>query len=154
MKNKLLYILPSLIVGVVIGIAVIRYYDVYKVHDAKPINNNSEYSIEELKRKVWVTEDINSYRKLQGAYREMSSENFLFWAMYMANKYDYSKAYEDVYYSIEEKYPPDSAIFNMDEKTRTFALHYLKLAAQKNDTSALDKIKELKAMKIPPSWVQ
>ncbi|MGZ3812348.1 MAG: hypothetical protein ACXVB0_20470 [Mucilaginibacter sp.] len=72
----------------------------------------------------------------------------------MANKYDYPKAYEDVYNSIEESYSPDSATFKMDEKTRTFALHYLKLAAQKNDTSALDKIKELKAMKIPPNWLQ
>ena len=154
MKNKLLYVLPSLIVGIIIGILLIHYYELYKVHNAKPNNNNSQYSIEELKRKVWVKGDIDSYSKLQGAYREMPPEDFLFWAMYMANKYDYPKAYEDVYYSIEESYSPDSAIFKMDEKTRAFALYYLKLAAQKNDTSASNKIKELKTMNIPADWLK
>jgi effector-binding domain-containing protein len=153
-KYKFLYVLPFLVVGLMIGIILMHYYEHYKVQQTKKTNHDSKYSVEELERKVWAKGDINSYNRLQGVYRDGASGDFLFWAMYMANKYDYPKAYEDVYYSIEENYSPDSAIFEMDEKTRTLALHYLKWAAFKNDTSALDKIKELKAMNIPQDWLK
>ena len=153
MKNKIRYILPSLIIGVLMGILFVHYYELHKIQELKSTNINS-YSIEELKKKVWIKGDINSYIKLQATYRESSPEDFLFWAMFMANKYGYPKAYEDVYYSIEESYSSDSAIFKMDDKTRTFALDYLKLAAEKNDTSASDKINELKKMNIPLDWLK
>jgi hypothetical protein len=153
MKNKLFYIVSSVIIGIIIGVVASRYYELHKLKELHAVNS-PHYSIDGLKESVMVKGDIGSYLKLQSIYRESSSADFLFWAMLMANKSDYPKAYEDVYYCIEENYPPDSTLFKMDDKTRAFALYYLKQAAMKNDTSASDKLNALKKMNIPQSWLK
>lgn len=153
MKSRLVQILVSFFVGIILGVISLFYYQKNTSNNYVHIRNFAD-SVFSLQSNILSKGDTNSYNKLYVTFRDNNTYSMLFWSMLMANKYDYPKAYEDVYYSIEESYSPDSAIFKMDEKTRTFALHYLKLAAQKNDTSALDKIKELKAMNIPPSWLK
>jgi len=142
----------TLIIGILIVLAVLYGYEVLRKRGSKSMNEPS-HSIEELESKVWLRGDTDSYVQLETAYLDAPPHDFLFWALYMANKYDYSAAYEDVYLSIaQDYYPIDSALFKMDDKTRTFALTYLKLAAKKNDATALETLKEMKEKHFPTDW--
>ncbi|PQJ12997.1 hypothetical protein CJD36_004435 [Flavipsychrobacter stenotrophus] len=146
MKSKLLYGISALIIGIIIGVISTRFYERREITE---INSSrlALSSIDNLKSKV-LHGDIEAYTKLRGEYRDYPPENFLFWAMYMANKYDYAYAYEDVFRTMEESYNIDSAIFNMDDKTRKFAFTYLKMAAQKGDSSAMATLNDMLAKQI------
>jgi len=117
--------------------------------------NAPKHSVDKLKQNVWLKGDVPSYQELELNALDESPDKFLFWAMYMANKYDYVNAYWDVYFSLEETYANksgDSALFKMDDKTRKIALEYLKQAADKNDSSAIRTLKEMKRKQFPASW--
>jgi hypothetical protein len=67
-------------------------------------------------------------------YIDYDAEDFLFWSMYMANKYDYAPAYYDVYQTfgraldLKEPYPKKE----LGENNYKLALEYLNIAARKN----------------------
>jgi hypothetical protein len=151
--KKALFFLLTLAVGILIGYVGHLHYE---NHHVKEINRSRLALTPEdsLKAKVW-NGDTEAYAKLQGAYRDYPPQHFLFWAMYMANKYDYAYAYEDVFRTMQESYyNTDSAVFKMDNKTRQFALGYLKTAAQKGDTSAVNLLNELKKQHVPDEWLK
>lgn len=98
-------------------------------------------SMKELKKKVWKGDDL-AYRQLYIANLS-NRENQFFWAFYMANKYNYPKAYYDVFYCLKVSYKCDDyTLNNMDKKTKEFALEYLLLAADKGYEHAIDIINE------------
>ena len=151
--KKILFFLLTLAVGILIGY--VGFY-LYENHQLAEVNRNKIHLNlqDSLIMKVW-NGDTDAYAKLHGEYRDYPPENFLFWAMYMANKYDYPYAYEDVFTTMQEAYYNiDSAIFKMDDKTRAFALGYLKMAAQKGDTNAVQHLNELKLQHIPDEWLK
>jgi len=94
--------------------------------------------IKTLKSKVWLEGDTTAYYKLTIEYLHKPASQFLFWNIYMANKYDYKQAYLDVYYSLLEAYKivGDYSLDKMDKKTRILALKYLKTAAEKKHSGA------------------
>jgi len=154
MKSRLFQILTAFFAGVILGVFSLFFYqqrqDDHYVHLPNFLD-----SVFSLQGDILSKGNINSYHKLEAVYREGYPSDILFWSMIMANKYNYPQAYEDVYYSIKLGYSlGDSSIFEMDNKTRAFALHYLQQAAAENDTNAMYEIKELKKMNIPADWLR
>ncbi len=101
--------------------------------------NQPNRSITSIQNDVLSKGDTNAYLELRTAYLDYSPEEFLFWALIMANKYDYPPAYLDVYYTLLDAYCCDVSTGNldkMDRKTRAMALNYLKAAADKNHKQA------------------
>jgi len=152
--KKYLVVLAAFTFGILVAVLGMNLYRSYELN---AINQNQSKLTPQagLEAKVWSEGDIESYMMLRSVYRDYPPHYFLFWSMYMANKYDYSYAYEDVYRILEETYYPiDSAIFKMDDKTRQFALNYLKCAAFKGDTIAMNAIKELKDKGVNDKWLK
>lgn len=109
----------------------------------KSINQASE-SIIKLKNKVMHQGDIEAYETLETAYLDHPTGELLPYAMIMANKYDYPKAYLDVYeilgniYNCSEN--TDTYYFDLDcvnENVRKRALEYLEKAVDKGNKSAM-----------------
>lgn len=112
--------------------------------------NQSNRSLSELKKEVWLTGNVSAYEDLSTAYLDYPPEDFLFWAMLMANKYDYSTAYIDVFYSLENAYKASGG--PMDAKTKEMSMRYLQIAVDRKvegaaealeTTYAADSIKSL-----------
>lgn len=102
---------------------------------AKPLNYSSE-SISDMQAKVYEGDTI-AYNRLKITYLDYSPEQLLFWAMIMANKYDYRPAYLDVYYSLKDSYDRGGEKFRKkDELTRKILLEYLTRASEKGDGRA------------------
>lgn len=133
MKSKFVYISISLVVGAILGVVCS-----YEYLSPKKNLEDTQYSmnhIDSLENKV-LNGDSSAYNRLRVIMFDSSSDALFYWAFITANKYHYSKAYEDVYNSIHDSFVSDSAIFQMDPTTRKFALKYLDSAIAKNDTSA------------------
>ena len=146
MKSKFVYISISLIFGVILGGTC--SYEYFSPKQPPEDLRYSSNHIDSLEDKV-ENGDTVAYNQLRILIIDSSSDALLFWALITANKYHYSKAYEDVYNSIHDSFESDSAIFQMDPETRKFALKYLNLAIQKKDISAIDIMKDLKKMDAP-----
>jgi len=151
MKKALLFLL---ILGVGIAIGILGHI-IYETRILDSINHTLYTATRDdsLKGRVWLG-DADAYAKLQGDYRDYPPENFLFWSMYMANKYDYPYAHEDIFQTLVDTYGGDSALYKMDEKTRSFALSHLKIAAQKGDSSAIKLLQEIKRKQVPADWLK
>jgi len=82
----------------------------------------------------------DAYDELYTAYMDIDMPSFLPYALLMANKYDYTMAYYDVYSCLTSLYwnGLDSSISldSLDNQTRMMALEYLKKAADKGERNA------------------
>lgn len=87
--------------------------------------------------------EVESYLELRDYYLDSFSGDFLFWAMLMANKHDYGKAYLDVYYAFSD-YSGQMKFSEMDTKTQEFLLFYLKKASEKGESEADEILKSIK----------
>jgi len=111
---------------------------------------NSEESFRELEElrelRLSVKKgDVEAYKKL-GLYFFKSPDpncyiQFLPYALLMANKYDYTMAYYDVFDCLTSLYwssfNTSISLDSLDEQTREMALEYLKKAADKGEPNAL-----------------
>lgn len=103
--------------------------------------NDPPVPMEELKKRVRKG-DIEAYGYLHTA-NLCSPEDHIFWALFMANKYDFPQAYADVYFFLMDSYRcQDYRLEKMDVGSRRLALEYLKLAAEKGHVQANEIIKE------------
>ena len=110
-------------------------------HKSKIKMNDSPIPIEELKMKV-RRGDKDAYLQLHTA-NLTHLEDHLFWALLMANKYDYNMAYFHVFTCLLSANNCSGwSVDNMDKKTKKMALDYLKMAADKGHTQAKEIIKE------------
>ena len=117
--------------------------DTKKENDPKFVVSMNQVSnpLDSLKNKIFVNGDIDSYNELSIAYLEYPDEDFLFWALIMANKYDNAEAYLDVYYTLHDSYDCiNNNLKEMDEKTKDFALEYLQKSAEKGSSDAREII--------------
>ena len=133
-------------IGVVIGVALVFLVAKPSVK-SKPdtsqkavsnykSNNQPETELSLLEEKVLTVGDTSSYDALRIAYLDKNDSEFLPWALYMANRFNYRQAYFDVYYSIfslgcmkcNVKELDEWALKNLDAKTKAMALEYLKIA--------------------------
>lgn len=95
----------------------------------------------DLKKSILYNGDTNAYDKLSISYLDHSiQEEFLFYALIMANKYDYPQAYFDVYFYLTQTFSND--INNMDEHSAKLAIDYLLKAKEKGHHQAKDIVEE------------
>jgi hypothetical protein len=92
--------------------------------------NQAKREITEIQKEVELG-NIASYKELRIVYLDYPRKNFLFWAMLMANKYDYPPAYLDVYYVLTDCFNKDWKPLMIDDRTQKLALEYLHLAIEK-----------------------
>lgn len=103
--------------------------------------NQPSKSMTELKKAVLYNGDINAYNELDIAYLDYTfQEEFLLYAMIMANKYDYPQAYFDVFTCLTGIYLSD--LNQLDEKTASLAIDYLLKAYEKGHHQAKDMVEE------------
>lgn len=103
--------------------------------------NQPTVSESELKKAVLYDGDKSAYDELSISYLDHSfQEEFLFYAIIMANKYDYPQAYFDVYFYLTQTFSSD--INNMDESSANLAIEYLLRAHEKGHHQAKDIVEE------------
>ena len=103
--------------------------------------NQTSRPVEELERLV-LEGNTDAYDELYIAYMDIGEVRLLPYALLMANKYDYTNAYYDVYCCLAFLYwdncvETECFLDSLDIQTRTMALEYLKKAADKGETNAL-----------------
>lgn len=151
------YIVMSIvfIIGLCCGV-IITKYQISIVKSGRTMNQPDRPKYE-LQQDVWLRGDTDSYQRLSLAYIDSNpAKEGFFWPFYMANQYGYPQAYWDVYFFLEQTYMGsylDSALYKMDSQTRSFAIRYLKIAAEKNESNAIRKLQEFKEKKYPTEWL-
>jgi hypothetical protein len=105
--------------------------------------NYSKESIYDLENKVYTKGDTIAYNKLNIAYLDMNPKQRFYTDFIMANKYDYTLAYYNVFLTLCQLNNIDLSVENldlnrMDKKTCTFSLDYLKVAAERKLPDAMN----------------
>lgn len=100
--------------------------------------NSATKSISELKQLIIEQGDSCAYSdlKIQFLDFQFGSEDLLPYAMIMANKYNYTQAYFDVFDCLTIPYWSD--IHQIDSRTAKLAISYLLLAANKGQEQACE----------------
>jgi hypothetical protein len=97
----------------------------------------------ELKKAILLSGDIAAYQLLNTEYLDYTfPEEFLLYAMIMANKYDYPQAHFDVFTCLTDIYLSD--LNQLDEKTASLAIDYLLKAYEKGHHQAKEMVEEYK----------
>ena len=91
-----------------------------------PINNTVD-PLEELTEKALRNGDTSAYDQLSIEYIDSPYTGFLYTALMMANKFQYQRAYIDVYYCLTDLHhkKDGTELDDLDERTRSLALEYL-----------------------------
>lgn len=99
-------------------------------------------SLNEKLNKIKRTGDTNAYDELSVAYF-MSGElhSFYYYSLITANKYQYSKAYLDLYLALSEPYTGEG-FDDLDKRTQRLAIYYLLKAYELGDITAINLIEE------------
>lgn len=104
--------------------------------------NEQSRSDSELIRDILMKGDTSAYDDLSIAFLDYANEDqFLVYALIMANKYDYPQAYYHVYIHLWYLYGDDHQM--LDSTTRKMALNYLRKAAEKGHEQAQEALREL-----------
>ncbi len=97
--------------------------------------NQPDQDLRVLKKSVLQEGDTIAYRSLSIAFLDNDvTEEFLLYAMIMANKYDYPQAYFDVFNRLTKVFWFD--LTKIDEKSAELAIEYLIYAAEKGHSQA------------------
>ena len=107
------------------------------------ISFNEPFECKEILKKAVIDNgDIDAYKSLYYVYLDYSiSEEFLLYAMIMANKYDYPQAYFDVFNNLTKVYWND--LTRMDNKSAKIAMEYLIIAAEKGHHQAQEMVENI-----------
>jgi hypothetical protein len=96
---------------------------------------NGDYSpyIDKFRKQALEKGDTNAYDILSLDNWDSPSDSFIYIAKKMANKFEYSLAYYDVYCCLTDIYhkKENTELDNLDNKTRSLALNYLIKGAKK-----------------------
>ncbi len=108
--------------------------------------NQPTISESELKKAILYNGNTSAYDELNISYLDHSiQEEFLFYALIMANKYDYPQAYFDVYFYLTQFFSTD--ISNIDDKSAKLAIEYLLKAKDKGHHQAKEIVEEYSVTK-------
>jgi hypothetical protein len=129
------------------------YYFTACIQNGEKVSNITEKSINQptrslstLKQLVLTKGDEDAYYELSMAYLDFEyPEEFLMYAMFMANRYNHAQAYFDVYNCLENIYYSD--ITKIDEETARLAIDYLIKASEKEHEQAQEMVKEYSVTK-------
>jgi len=99
----------------------------------------------EITRKAFAGDTI-AYKEIRKYYSETTSGDFLYWSLIMSNKYNYSQAHLDVFYSITGDYIGGNLdrFYEIDSQTQKLAISFLNKAVKANVKEAIDIKNELK----------
>lgn len=114
-----------------------------KLNNADLSMNQSDISDKKLRELVLQKGDKMAYFKLYNSYLDYEMSDFLPYALYMANKYNYPQAYYDVYICLKVlSVEKDSfaSIGRLDTSLQTMAISYLQKA---NDLGHCTSMREL-----------
>ena len=109
--------------------------------------NSPSRSITSLQQAVFRG-DTAAYYQLRTAYLDEAQEDFLFWAMLMANKHDYPAAHLDVYDTLMRAYTGGTETTNftkVDAPTQRLLLHHLTRAADQGVAEAVMILRQVKS---------
>ena len=101
----------------------------------------------ELESLVLEKGDTNAYYELDIAYLDYEHGEFFKFAKVMADKYDYTQAYFDVYSQTLKSTQREETTLSLDSCTleeRNLAIKYLKMAERKGHHQAKEEIQQLK----------
>ena len=112
-----------------------------KSNEVERSMNQPAISENELKKIILSDGDKNAYDELSISYLDHPiQEEFLLYALVMANKYDYPQAYFDVFSCLTDIYYGN--ITKIDDKTATLAIEYLLQANEKGHHQANEIVQE------------
>lgn len=95
----------------------------------------------DLSRSILEKGEKAAYEELYIAYLDnYCPEEFLLYALIMANKYDYPQAYFDTYLCLVDVYR--SNLSNIDQRTAEMAIDYLFMASRKGHHQANEIVKQ------------
>ena len=116
------------------------------------INDTLEKPIYALIKKAITNGDTIAYSDASSFYfHEGSEAEFLHTALIMANKYDYSRAYYEVYTTLVYSHSNET-VETLDPDTKCLALYYLLKAKEKGDARAIGECETIfKGKEIPKS---
>ena len=144
MKNKIIIISFSLLTGIFLGFL---FSDMFSSKDNlannHKLNSANEYNQNELIEIIIKTGDTIKYEQLRSEFYNRFPLEFLGISIIMANKYNYTQAYYDVFDGIHlalkaSNQNVDKFNFsNYDFKTKKFALEYLNEAVKRNHGDAI-----------------
>lgn len=106
-----------------------------KKRDDFPTNNIPSNTTAKYKELALLKGDTIAYNSLSRDYMDSPYEGFLYTALIMANKHNYHLAFEDTYYCLTDysHKAEFTELENLDEKTKSMALEYLKLGAERGN---------------------
>lgn len=118
------------------------------INDEKPEKKQTDFpmnlhylNLEQKKVSILNSGDIDAYESVSAAYLDYASnEEFLIYALTMANKYEYPQAYFDVYICLTDVYLTD--ITKMDKRTSDMSIEYLILASKKGHQQAKEIVEK------------
>ncbi|BES62599.1 hypothetical protein [Dysgonomonas capnocytophagoides] len=127
-----------------IGATLLIIFMVFGCHKKKenkeiPINYTST-SDTFLKKRIIECGDTASYQTLWYSYLDSPQpEEFLYYAMIMANKYNYPQAYYDVYLCLANTTDVDK----LDDATKKIVVEYLVKASERGQDQASEVLEEI-----------
>lgn len=104
--------------------------------------NDPGVPLDVLKKKIILNGNKNAYEKLYFAYfDESGKEDFIYYSIVMANKYESPNGCYDVYYGLKFIY--NNSLDDMSEDLRSIAIQFLKRAAELNSIRANEELGNL-----------
>ncbi|MBP1677382.1 MAG: hypothetical protein H6Q20_1941 [Bacteroidetes bacterium] len=147
MKSKIFIATLFFILGFIVHSFLItrkqnREKENFNLYTTKSMNE-PVHSIGELNDSILKAGRRDYYEELQISYLDRNSYEFLPWALLMANKYNDTGAYLDVYiclFEFSNLYDSTGleswSLDNLDKKTQKMAIEYLIKAAEKGHNQA------------------
>ena len=112
-----------------------------KQQQVEVITMNNTRPINELKELVLLKGDTAAYDELATAYlTDKYNEEYLLYSLVMANKYNYPRAYFQVYECLTSVC--ELRKMRIDEKTKALAIKYLKEGAELNERQSVIELGE------------
>jgi len=106
------------------------------------ITMNNTRPIKELKELVLLKGDTVAYDELAIAYlTDKYNEEYLLYSIFMANKYNYHRAYFQVYNCLTSIYEHHSV--EIDDITKALAIEYLRKGVELNDPESTKYLADL-----------
>ncbi|NOU46583.1 MAG: hypothetical protein HOO86_05905 [Bacteroidales bacterium] len=113
-----------------------------KEHSLEVITINNTRPINELKELILLKGDTVAYDELAIAYlNEKYEEEYLIYSIVMANRYNYHRAYFQVYDCLTSIFEHHVGV--IDEETKALAISYIKRGAELKDPESIKYLGDL-----------
>lgn len=103
--------------------------------------NDSETSLEELKRQVIQNKDPDAYDELLTSYLDYDTKESFYYSLVAANRDNNPQAYYDVFSTLESLY--SKGLADMDADLRDIAMLYLQKSASLSHYQATDELSKM-----------